>query len=321
MTLEQAKAANAYYDKYCEEIKKYYTDILKLSNIDSKIKSIEQLYQYVKEISPELYSKDENFEKNYFAITSLVLKCERLLSNEYVIDIKANYNPNDNLLVCGKNPEDILSYITNNARNFIWTKANHQLNLSLDKFNMVGQCLPVSNYIESLCKEMGIKCKKISLFPGFTQTPILCNGIKQHYAVIVQIDEKEYLIDCTYAQFFQLNRCILERLGIPKLSGCLSGAFMTMNDSRTKVAKKLLKDGWIRLDDITLKDYMDGFALSYRNGIYYEQTNDFSYETNYSSHDYKNFLDGNDNQLNHESETVLDFQKKPLKNPCLIFRR
>lgn len=321
MTLEQAKKANDYYGEYCQEIKKYYTYMLNLSNTDSKIKSIEQLYQYVKDISFELYSKDENFGKNYFAITSLVLKCERLLSNEYVIDIKANYNPDDNLFVCGKNPEDILSYITNNARNFICSKANHQLNLSLDKFNMVGQCLPVSNYIESLCREIGINCKKIALFPGFTTKPILCNGIKQHYAVIVQIDGKEYLIDCTYAQFFQLNRCILQRIGIPKLSGCLSGAFMIMNDSRIKVAQKLLKDGWIKLDDVKLKDYMDGFALSYRNGLYYEQTNDFSFETKYSSKDYKNFLDGEDNQLNYESEFVLDFQKKPLKNPCLTLKK
>lgn len=112
--------------------------MLNLSNTDSKIKSIEQLYQYVKDISLELYSKDENFEKNFFSITSLVLKCERLLSNEYVIDIKANYNPDDILFVCGKNSEDILSYITNNARNFICSKTNHQLNLSLDKLNMVG---------------------------------------------------------------------------------------------------------------------------------------------------------------------------------------
>lgn len=321
MTLEQARKANDCYGKYCQEIKKYYTYMQKLRNTDSKIKNIEQLYYYVKHISSELYSKDENFEKNYFAITSLVLKCERLLSNEYVIDINSNYNPDNNLFVCEKNPEDILIYITNNARNFICSKANHQLNLSLDKINMVGQCLPVSNYIESLCKKIGIKSKKISLLPGFTKTPILCNGLKQHYAVIVQIEEKEYLIDCTYAQFFQLNRCILERLGIPKLSGCLCGAFMIMNDSRRKVADKILKDGWIRLDNITLKNYMDGFALSYRNGLYYEQTNDFSYEINYSSHNYKKFLDGEDSQLNHESEFVLDFQKKPLENPSLIFKK
>lgn len=96
---------------------------------------------------------------------------------------------------------------------------------------------------------------------------------------------------------------------------------MIVNESRIKVAEKILRDGWIKLEGNVLKDYLDGFALSYRNGLYYQKTEDFSYETRYSVNDYKNFLNGWDSQLNHESRLFLDSQKIPLQNPGLIFKR
>ena len=321
MISDELNQARSNYCEYCYKIEKYYSCISYLKNDKSKIECMEELYRYVKEIALKLCESDKNFDKNYFAISSLLLKCERLLPNKYIIDVKPNYNSNDNVWVPGGKPQDILNFITNCARNFVCSKVHYQENQTLESINMVGQCLPVSNFIENLCNELNIKCRKIGLFPGFTTTPILCNGLKQHYAVIIEIDKKEYLVDCTYAQFFGLNRCILERLGVPKLSGCLAGIFMMMNESRIKVAEKILRDGWIKLEGNVLKDYLDGFAISYRNGLYYEKTGDFSYETRYSVDDYKNFLNGCDSQLNHEPRKFLDSQKIPLQDYSLIFKR
>ena len=105
----------------------------------------------------------------------------------------------------------------------------------------------------------------------------------------------------------------LERIGIPFLSSAKPGIFMTLNDNRMFLADKLLKRGWIHLTEDNIKNYFDGFALSYRNGFYYDETDDYSFTTNYTSSDYVNFLEGKDSQVNHEGERVLKLQKEMSK--------
>ena len=96
---------------------------------------------------------------------------------------------------------------------------------------------------------------------------------------------------------------------------------MLMSEERKKIAQKILKDGYIKLTPNVLKYYLDGFTNFYRNGTYYEETNDFSYEPTYQDSDYMAFLEGKDNQLNHEKEKYLAYQKLPLKNPNLNFHK
>ncbi len=74
--------------------------------------------------------------------------------------------------------------------------------------------------------------------------------------------------------------------------------------------EKILKDGWIKSDEDILKHYLDGFAISYRNGIYYAQTKDYSYKTSYNAEDYIRFLKEEDSQINHEGKEALGFQKR-----------
>ena len=97
------------------------------------------------------------------------------------------------------------------------------------------------------------------------------------------------------------------------MQGCLPGTFILMDKEREEVAKKLLRDGWIELDEKKLKTYLDAFAISYRNGIYYETTNDYSFTANYTIDDYIRFLKGEDNQINHEGKESLGHQKRPSK--------
>ena len=75
----------------------------------------------------------------------------------------------------------------------------------------------------------------------------------------------------------------------------------------------MLKDGFILLNEEVLKNYLDGFAISYRNGLYYEETNNFSFTTSYTPKQYIDFLKGNDNQLNYEKRSHLGFQQKVLQ--------
>lgn len=322
MTLKELTEARKNYSKYCNELDKYQKELSNLKNTDKKLTVIKDLYSYVKDISLELYNNDENFEQNYFAISSSIFYCEKLLPKENIMQTKAEHHPNSIIEMSKENSsEAILNYIVNQARNFILNKARYQANPSLEKINLVAECIPTCNFIENICKNMNIKCQKIALYPGFMQDSTLFKGIKQHYFTIIQLKNEEYIVDCTYAQFFRLDRCILERLGIIRLSGCNAGIFMTMDETKKKVADKILKDGWIELTNETLKSYLDGFAISYRNGLYYEQTNDFTFTTDYTADDYRRFLSSDDNQLNYEKRKHLGIQMQPLQNPKLVLKK
>ena len=45
---------------------------------------------------------------------------------------------------------------------------------------------------------------------------------------------------------------------------------------------------------------MDGFALSFRNGLYYERNGETELKVPYTFFDYKKFLVGEDDQIKHQ---------------------
>ncbi len=83
---------------------------------------------------------------------------------------------------------------------------------------------------------------------------------------------------------------------------------------REKVARTILKKGWIKLTEENLKHYLDGFTLYYRNGLYYENLGVADYKVDYNIDTYINFLFGDDSQIKHESRRFLGYQYSPLKN-------
>lgn len=321
MTAKQLLQARKAYHVYCQEIDKYYNELSKTCDSDKQILIMQELYQYIKYISLILYNQDENFNKNYIALTSSTLLCEKLLPKEYIVDIKTNFNYNSIKMCKTEDPYAILEYIVNQARRYILSKARYDMNPVLENMNLMCHCIPTCNFIENICHDLNLKYQKIALNPGFTNDVNLFNGVKQHYFMIVKIRGVKYLIDCTYAQFFKLDRCLIDRLGIMKQSGCNPGVFMNLDSSRLRVAKQILKYGFIELTDDVLKAYLDGFAISYRNGLYYENTHDFTYTTDYTANNYRDFLNNEDNQLNHESKLLLGIQKQPLQNPKLSFSK
>jgi len=83
---------------------------------------------------------------------------------------------------------------------------------------------------------------------------------------------------------------------------------------REKTARTILKRGWIELNEETIKHYLDGFALSYRNGLFYENLGVADYHTSYDIKDYHNFLFGDDSQIRREGKEYLGYQMQVLKN-------
>ena len=314
-------------EKYINEIKKYYEKVVYCKSLDERINLIKDIYSYVKSISHNFYEDEEKrMDYGFKLITNYVLDSEYYLPTDFIIENNPNFDLGlvmDYDLSQIKEPEYILDSIVNLTRHMLYDSINGNLRRKKDfkDLDLTNFCIKAAKFIADLCGKYNIYQEKILIEPGFIKNSRLFSGVGLHSFNIITLEDKKYLVDCTYSQFFLLAKSFLERIGIPNMAGCNSGVFMTMCESRRRVAENLLRDGFILLEGDVLKDYLDSFAISYRNGLYYEETNDFSYTTNYEVKNYDDFLAGVDNQLNHEKELLLGYQRKPLNNPNLDFSK
>jgi len=292
-----------------EEIYQNWSNyIYNFNELSNPVEEIKKVYKYLKEIIPYFYKDGEMSRLYRYLIQDLRLDCEKYLPEGFIIQSVPSIKDTNNL---GKTSEEMLNWIVAKTREYLM-ETEHEYESVLD-CDFTGDCIKSSDKIEELCDNLGIKNYKKYIYPGFSIKHRLSGNTGYHYFNIIELNNKFYLIDPTYRQFFTIYCNDLNRIGIPYLLGCKAGTFMLMNEERKNVASKILSDGWIELNEKVLKNYLDGFALSYRNGIYYEQTGDFSFVTNYSHEDYINFLTGKDNQVNHEGEESLGFQTRPSK--------
>lgn len=295
------------------------------NNLTKKVELVKEAYAYIKTISFQFYDIENKVMNDNFSC--LIENLSKFRSNFPPVYIIKN-NPIFNLERPFKsfpdhNAEDILNALVKQTRIMLYKKINHnsKINKSLADLDLTNYCSLANLYITKLCKKYKIKNKSIKIEPGFQKNSLLFNGHGYHYVNIIDIEDKSYLIDCTYSQFFLLRDNILEQNGIPYYKTCYPGFYMLMTPERLQVVNKILTYGWIYLSDENLKNYLDGFTLSYRNGLYYEDTNDFSFTTNYDANDYHNFLKGQDNMLSYEPTRHLGFQTQPLNNPNLRFKK
>lgn len=308
-------------DECREVIKKYSEKIKGMQNPDEEIK---KMYAYAKQVIPEFYidAYVPCMHPAYKFIRDDLIICEYALEGRFIGDSEPVFDFYDNRQIDDySSPESILNYIVHNVRRYL--VLSHSLNqkrpIDINRLNFENECVVASNKVKELCDQLWLESYVVGVYPGYLKENDLFNGSGFHMCNIVKIEEQYYLIDCSYRQFFTLRQNFLERLGVVQMAGCKPGKFMLMNEERKNVANRVLKNGWTQLDGDVLKHYLDGFTLSFRNGLYYEQTNDFSYSTAYDVDTYIKFLRGEDNQLNHEDREVLGYQKKPLKNHNISF--
>ena len=295
---------NQYIDIYNDRLTRVSSEI-------DKVKIFKELYQFVKNFSlklgPLYYA---NYQVYLYIRNTIITLEDKYLNNYSITNTLPNYNYiQNNHLLSYQDDEYILHYIILKTRIFLHKMINK--NINFNNLDLTNYCNIACDYILSICNKLNIKGNKIKINPGFTDKYKLYFGGKIHYFTVIDINNNKYLLDSTYSQFFLLKRNIIDRIGIINLSGCDAGIFMCMNRDRKLVADKILKDGFIKLDEDTLKHYLDGFAISYRNGLYYENTQDYSYTTNYTPKDYINFLKGLDSQITHEKISYLGYQRKP----------
>ncbi|MBQ6687141.1 MAG: hypothetical protein IJN03_01295 [Bacilli bacterium] len=299
-------------EKYLPYFQNSYEKIKTAKNSDIAYAEIENLYLFMKAITPDFF-KGHQIQGGYNYLKSRLLDCELLLPNEFLIDVNPNYEYGmmSERIPTSECIEYKLNWIVYKTRKYLQTK-NSLTDRKLVDFNKLtldNECENASKKVAELSKMLGLECQIIKLYPGYSKNPELFEGNGFHFICIINYDNEKYIIDPTYRQYFTLLQNNLERLGIVDFSGCRPGIFMTTNYYRQKLAKTILKNGWFIVTDGNLKNYFDGFTISYRNGLYYQVTQDYSYTTSYSANDYINFLNGLDKQANYEDEELLGFQR------------
>ena len=290
-----------------DEIKIYKAK--KLLNGENDLDILNSIYYHIKEVSNDYYN-GKYMHPDYYIIRDSLYYLEKHVQGT-LIDISSifsfNYKPNNfiDFLVWEGRRYLICKHYSN------FNKSKEDINLNI--FNFTNLCKESSKYIKKVCDKYKIKNFLIPIYPGFTNKYNLYNGSGFHYINIIYYNSKYYLIDLSYSQFFYKNRSSLERIGIVDVSSSNVGRFMIFDNNSKNIALEVLKNGYIELTEEIFKRYLDGFTLSFRNGLYYENTNDFSFKTNYSIENYLKFLYGYDNQVNHEGLENLGYQKRPLK--------
>lgn len=283
-----------------------------------RYENIDEILRKIKNIANNYYS-DDVFNKEY---RYYIEKIERGLLDlpiEYICDTTSVFRDlrgvNNNVKYSKKRStyqiEDYLDYVVYFARKQLINGLD--LRKNFNKYDLTNHCYEASEQVKIGADLCDLKCYVICIDPGFEADSRLFNGCGYHYFNIIAYQNKYYLVDVSYKQFFAKEANSFERMGVPFIFPPSAGIYMLLDDSRKKIATIINKYGWIELTDEVLKAYMDGFALSYRNALYYEDKK-IAYETNYTAKDYKNFLIHEDSQVKHEGSRVLGYQRELVKD-------
>ena len=285
--------------------------IKKSNSLAQKEKFMNDAYAFAKEISPQ-YFDEYRLLANYKFIKHGILSCEDAMPIDFIMDSTPDFNREQNAIIpVNGTIEDKLDYIVFMARKYLDKEVRKRTRgtVEFEHADLTDYCKCASDRINDLCLKLGLRFRQVLINPGFTEYPALYDGSGYHYINMVIVDDKKYIIDTTYRQFFTTTYNNLNRLGIVEISNCRPGVFMMMTPERKKLAAEILKKGWFEATPTNMMYYFDGFAISYRNGLYYQETNDYSYTTGYSHEDYMNFINGVDNQVNYKREELLGLQR------------
>ncbi len=321
-------------------LQEYRSKIIGLKDEETIYDNLTKTYQYLKQsqvldLDIKASTKEEQDESTILrkSILGLLYRLEDLVDCVYICDTRADFvyqedfNPY-RMINNNQSSDEIMEYLVKCARQrlakneYDVRKAYKYQNngyIPFDMINMEGKCYDTSSIIYTICIPNNIKCYTIKINAAFHQDYDLLDGLGHYYFNIVEIKGKKYIVDLTYKQFFKMSNNVIERLGVRELTGCNPGVYMLQTNQRRKVSEELLSKGFIPYTPENLKAYLDGFALSYRNGLYYEREGKVDYNTPYTIKDYERFLKGHDSMVNHEGKEVLCKQLKPLKNPYFKF--
>ncbi len=282
------------------------------ANDENYLDIFSKAYKFVKSITDDYCLCDCAMHDSYYYLLDYLLTWEESFESFKTLSIPTRETSDDNFL------EEVVKKTREYLINDCVLSGYRGTVVDIDYTN---KCVMSSNFVSDICAADGTRCYSLEIYPGYNAEARLFDGSGHHFANIVKYNGEYYLVDVTYSQFFYKVRENLDRLGIVDFSCCNVGTFVMMDEKRLAIAKNLLENGYIKLNEEILKIYLDAFTISFRNGLYYEETEDFSYTTGYTIEDYIRFLNGEDNQIRNEGRENLGYQKRPLRDSKLDFRK
>lgn len=317
-----------YLEKYLNEcvgqIEKIGNNIIFNDKSREAFASVNSMYKYLKNLANNFYNQDTNtMDKLYNELTKITYNIRNKISSDiYIIPTNKLYKF-DKIFhyECNKYEEKkILDFIIHETYNIFQDQYVRFYPDDFELWDLTNSCYKISKIVQNLCEKQQLKCQTIKMEAGFSNRPVLFKGNRFHYFNIVEVNNNQYLVDCSYKQFFLAKRNMIESLGIPNFTTPLAGIYMMMDKKRANVAKEILKNGYILITPDNLKHYLDGFTLSFRNGLYYEENINATYTTPYTYNQYLEFLYTDASLLDYEDKELLGYQKRPLRNSNFIFK-
>ncbi len=303
---------------------KYFKEFNSSDNYYSMVHSLSGMYKVMRRYGDDSFHDGTTIL--YERLRNKLIDCEYKLNDSFIVESTPYFTYNDEFFLDSKFnklcTEEKLDYIVWMTRRALLEHLHgyDKKIRSLRGLPLTNECKNTSYLISDICRGFGIDAEVIKIPAAFSDEIDLYHGSGFHYFVLVKMDGKEYIVDCTYRQFFRADNNNLDRMGIVGLCGCDPGVYMMQNKERKNVALSILKNGWVRCTPETFKHYLDGFTLSFRNGLYYDWLGQVDYSVGYTADDYVEFLTGADLITNYEPLEGLGEQERPLNNKDLRFR-
>lgn len=305
-------------------VKECYEGIIEAKDYSSRVNYLVRTYRLARDVA-ENYMFNGKVMSLYYRVLHPIIDCEDAMRGMYICnpEPKYVYNPyfRENYRGYFNSEEALINYLIYYERTRMHkalTKGN--MNLPFNTIDLTNECMSAAVDFHNLCRSYGLKSYYFRIAPGYSDDIKLYGGNGYHYFNIVIINGHRYLVDLTYRQFFKTENNLRDRLGVMGLNGCHPGFYMMMNQSRQNTARGILRDGWVPGTAENLKNYLDGFTLSFRNGLYYEGKDPrYRYLVSYSLDDYARFLLFQDSMFRHEDIRMLGEQQEPLLNKKINF--
>lgn len=243
------KLADSNVDKIIELTNEY-------SDNNDVYSKLEKAYDNLYKIINAIYDKTNQYPSEYL---------DRLASLEkiFVVDGEPVEYPIDSELLKSAATKKECYTPEETATLLMWTVNNTRNNLRLDSDtnNLIGTC--GLGQFSSL-----YPLQKLGLKVTINNAKNVDNAIPRHAfgTVIVpmlidgQIEEHQFLIDCTYSQFFHLDNCV-ENVYYKDGRTPGPGYFVKDNKDLAETASTILKYGFIEATEDNLKKYFYGFFM------------------------------------------------------------
>lgn len=211
---------------------------IKKGKIDKKM-----YYHVVEEYFNNIYKYvEENIDDIDANTLARIHSLENSL-NDFIIDFTPKLKaPNE----VANSDEYLLETIVYFTRKQLRVKESVELDIdSLRKQDRLA-----NDYVKDMCDRLGLPC--ISFNVSF-----MFDLPRNHNISIVKVNDENYLIDCTYQQYFLVGQNFKNRYLKSSTRIVTSEVGQRMINKNEEGARELLEKGFINCKDITFEDYFD----------------------------------------------------------------